>query len=309
MPYDVVANAKKVNSMSDSLCAMARQLGPKAFAECYRTGPQHLSSLLDEDPSKLSESSRQALRVYYVAQDYIDTKRKLARVLLGRCTIATTDQTAATVIRAIGLDEPLPADKILKPVLAVDPKLFEDYGMAYSYLEDSELEEVSWNEFHGSYPVSGYVSGQIVTRVLICPTSPPKAIPCIIAEIQMCYAFGQMTAIHGLCRALIETALTDVCLRIGALTQEQVASDYFFKDFPPSRRINWTLRGADRFEAFAIYTATSRVIHGTVEPSETASIVRRAVALVERLYQCRRAGSRACCRCQLPALRGRQRGG
>lgn len=284
MPYDVIANAKKVNSMSDSLCAMAQRLGPKAFADCYRTGPQHLCSLLDEGPSDLSESSRQALRVYYGARDYIDTKRQLARALLGRCIVTTVDQTAATVIRAIGLNEPLPADKILRTILTTDPKLFEDYGMAYSYLEDSELEDVSWNEFHGSYSVSGYVSGQIVTRVLICPISPPNAISTILGEIQMCYAFGQMTAIHGLCRALIETALTDVCLRIGALTKAQIASNYFFKDFPPAQRIKWTLRGADRDEAFAIYTATSRVIHGATEPSNTASIVRESVALVERLY-------------------------
>jgi hypothetical protein len=273
--------------MSDSLCALARQLGPKAFAECYRTGPEHYKTLLDlleETKPKLSDSDRQALRVYLAAQDYIEAKSQLARCLLGRCTVTTTDSTATAVIRSIGLDEPLPADKVLEPVLANDPRLFEDYGMGYSYLKDSELEDVSWNEFHGSYSVSGYVSGQIVTRVLICPVTPPKAIPSILGEIQMCYAFGQMTAIHGLCRALIETALTDVCLRIGALTAAQVADDYFFKDFPPSRRINWTLRGPDRSEAFAIYTATSRVIHGTSEASDTASIVRRSVALVERLY-------------------------
>ena len=260
---------------------------PEGFAECYRTGPEHyktLFALLEETKPKLSDSDRQALRVYLAVQDYIEAKSQLARCFLGRCTVTTIDSKATTVVRSIGLDEPLPADNVLEPVLANDPKLFEDYGMRYSYLKDSELEDVSWNEFHGSYSVSGYVLGQIVTRVLICPVTPPKAIPSILGEIQMCYAFGQMTAIHGLCRALIETTLTDVCLRIGALTPAQVADDYFFKDFPPSRRINWTLRGADRSEAFAIYTATSRVIHGSTEVSDTASIVRRSVALVERLY-------------------------
>src|SRR2546430_12560841 len=98
MPYDVISAAKKLSGMSDSLCAIARQLGTKAFAECYRTGPQHLSSLLDDGPSKLDDSSRRALRVYYRAQEYIEAKRQLARCLLPRCTVTTKDSTAAAVI-------------------------------------------------------------------------------------------------------------------------------------------------------------------------------------------------------------------
>jgi hypothetical protein len=76
MKYDVVSHAKKVSSMSTSLSEMVHQLSPKVFTDSYRNGPQHLTSLLDDGPSKLSESSRQALRVYYGAQEYMDAKRR-----------------------------------------------------------------------------------------------------------------------------------------------------------------------------------------------------------------------------------------
>jgi hypothetical protein len=287
MKYDIVEHAREVNSLSETLRATERQFGKQRFADCYRRGRGNYKALLDEFIDKehnLEQSKKQALRVYGAVRDYIESKQQLARNLLGRYTLTTTDRTAETVIRAIGLDEPLAADRIVKPLLAQDPKLFEDYGMGNSYLEDSELENMSWDDFHASYSVVGFVHGQILTRVLILPVTPPKTIPSIINEIQVCYSFGQMTAIHGLCRALIETALTDVCLRSGKLTPKQIADNYFFKDFPPSRRINWTLHGESRSEAFALYTATSRVIHGASEAEDTASIVRRSVALVEKLY-------------------------
>jgi len=287
MKYDVVSHAKKVNSMSASLSEMARQLGPKAFADSYRNGPQHLTSLLDDGPSKLTEASRQALRVYYGAQEYMDAKRQLALNLLTSpklATLTTTDSVAASVIRAIGLNQPLPADRILQPIVADASKQFDDYEMEFSYLDDSQLQDLSWDEFHRWYSTSGYIHGQIVTRCLISPVTLPPALPKILDEVRMCYAFGQMAAIYGLCRGLVETAITDVCVRIGALTKAQLEDDYFFRDFPPHRRINWTLRGSEKSEAFALYTATSRVIHGSKAPEDTASIVRRSIALVERLY-------------------------
>lgn len=263
---------------------MARQLGPKRFADACRKNLLEALLLSDDAPTQFTESDKQACRAYAAAQDYTESKRLLTRTLLRLRTVSTSDRTAERVIRSIGLNEPLPADRILQPILAADPKQYETYGLAYSYLEDSELEDVSWNEFHGWYSVDGYVLGQIVTRVLVTPKSPPEVISTILSEIQMCYAFGQTTAIYGLCRTLIETALTDVCVRIGALTQAQVASDFFFKDFPPAKRIHWTLRGSYKAEAFELYTATSRVIHGNARASDATPIVRRSIALVERLY-------------------------
>jgi hypothetical protein len=172
----------------------------------------------------------------------------------------------------------------LRPLFADDTKKFEEFEMGCSYLDDSELFDLSWDDFHQWHSPGHYIQGQIVTRCLISPVPLPGALPKILSEIRMSYAFGQMIAIYGLCRSLVETALTDVCFRIGALTKAQIEDDYFFKDFPPSKRINWVFRGPDRSEAFALYTATSRVIHGTKTPTDTHNIVRRSIALVELLY-------------------------
>jgi hypothetical protein len=227
------------------------------------------------------------LRVYLSALDYIESKRQLAINLLSSpefVTLTTTDYSAATVIRAVGLNQPLPADRILQPLVADDTKQFDDYAMEFNYLDDSELRNLSWDEFHRWYSAATYIQGQIVTRCLISPVPLPPTVPKILSEVRMCYAFGQEAAIYALCRGLIETALTDVCLRIGVITKQQIEADYFFKDFPPHRRVNSTLHGPDRSEAFALYTATSRVIHGAKTPDDTTNIVRRSIGLVERLY-------------------------
>jgi hypothetical protein len=149
-------------------------------------------------------------------------------------TLTTSDSVAASVIRAIGLNQPLPADRILQPIVADASKQFDDYEMEFSYLDDSQLQDLSWDEFHRWYFTSGYIHGQIVTRCLISPVTLPPTLPKILDEVRMCYAFGQLAAIYGLCRGLVETAITDVCVRIGAITKAQLEDDYFFKDFPPT---------------------------------------------------------------------------
>lgn len=295
MTYDVISHAKKVSGLGNDLCAIERKLGKKPFAESYRNGPKQYKLLLDrtlfeltgDKPSEISDSDRQALGVYLAAQDYIDSKRQLAINLLtcpDLVTLTTADSTAASVIRAIGLNHSLPADHVLRPLVATDTEQFNDYNMESSYLDDGELRNLSWDEFHRWYSGDRYIEGQLATRCLISPVPLPSTLRSILDEVRMCYAFGQMTAIYGLCRGLIETAITDVCVRIGALTKAQVGDDYFFKDFPPAKRINWVLRGSARSEAFALYTATSRVIHGSKAPENTRAIIRRSIALVELLY-------------------------
>jgi hypothetical protein len=292
MKYDVISHAKKVKDAADTICRLEQRLGKSAFIEAYRTGREQsksaealLAALEDSTPNL-------AMGVYAAAQDYTDEKRQLALNLLTEpqfVTITTSDPAATSIIRAIGLNEPLAADRILQPLIepssTAERRAVVEYDMDCSYLDDSELHDLSWDEFHRWYSTSGYIDGQIVARCLVSPVPLRPEIRKILDEVRMCYGFGQMAAIHGLCRTLIETALTDVCLRIGALTKAQVESDYFFKDFPPAKRITWTLpRGTDRTEAFALYTATSRVIHGSKTPEDTRSIVRRSIALVERLY-------------------------
>jgi hypothetical protein len=246
MKYNVVSHAKKVSALSDSVCALHGQLGSKDFADAFLRGSESLSRILDDlegSHPKPPESVRRTLRAYMASDEYMDNKRHLAINLftcLDLVTLTTADSVAASVIRNVGLNRPLPADRILKPLVADNNKHFDDYEMEFSYLDDSELQNLSWDEFHRWYSTVGYIHGQIVTRCLITPVSLPPAIPKLLDEVRMCYAFGQMAAIYGLCRGLVETALTDVCVRLGVITKKQVEDDYFFKDFPPHRRINST---------------------------------------------------------------------
>ena len=111
--------------------------------------------------------------VYVTAQDYVDNKRQLALNLLTEprfITITTTDPSAASVIRAIGLNQPLSADRILQPLTETtsteQSRAVIEYDMDCSYLDNSELHDLSWDEFHRWYSTAGYIHGQIVNWCL-----------------------------------------------------------------------------------------------------------------------------------------------
>jgi hypothetical protein len=273
MPYDVVAHAKALDAASAAICKLAEHLGHERFAKLYRES----DSLEDI-----------GLAIELTVNSYVSEKRLFTLNVLQfphkSATVTTADPVATRVINRIGRNLPLPADKIVQPLVASDEKAFEEFGLIWSYLPDSEIHDLAWESFHGWHGTAGYMDGQIAVRPLVTPVSAPGALAEIIQEIRMCYAFGQMIAIHGLCRALLETALTDVCIRIGKLSQAEADSDFFFRDFPPWKRIKWVLRGAACNDAFSLYAATSRVIHGAAKPEDTRSVIRETIDLVERLY-------------------------
>jgi hypothetical protein len=273
MDYDVVLHARNVHDLSESVCKIFRKIGKQKFIESYKKG--------------IDRGDEIALLVSVRVNYYVSEKRELTLNLLiwpDYSTIKTADAIAIDVIHRVGRREPLAADKILQPLVIDNSEDYSQYDLAVSYLPDSKLYDVSWDEFHGWHGTEGYVLSRIIARALISPVTLPPSIPKIMNEIRMCYAFGQTIAVHGLCRTLIETALTDVCLRIGVLLEAQVKSDYFFKDFPPQKRIRWTLRGRLQSEALELYGVTSRVVHGSERPADTDTVIQNTIELVERLY-------------------------
>ena len=273
MAYDLIQDAKELHNRSEAVYEIFRELGKEKFAERYKQGA--------------GSGDTDALKVCLAVALYIAGKHTLTLNLLGfpkYATITSADPVAVDVIRRVGRRQPLAADKILQPLVIGNSDEYDDYGMAVSYLSDSELLHFSWEDFHGWYGCERYVLGRIVARSLISPVMLPKSVPDIIDEIRMCYAFGQIIAVHGLCRTLIETALTDVCLRIGVLSEAQVKSDYFFKDFPPQKRIRWSLRGRLQSEALDLYGITSRVVHGSNAPADADTVIQKTIDLVERVY-------------------------
>ena len=274
MDYDIVRDARKVHVLSELLCKKFRKLGKEKFTESYYN--KGIDSG-DEDELLISPQ----------VKNYVTEKRDLTVTLLTRrdySTITTADGIAIDVIRRIGRRQPLEADKIVQPLMTSDSDDYDQYGLAVSYVSDSTLQDLSREEFHGWHGTEGYVLRRLVARALISPVTLPQSIPKIMEEIRMCYAFGLTIAIHGVCRTLIETAVTDVCLRIGVFTEAQVKSDHFFQDFPPQKRIRSTLRGQWQSEALDLYEITSRVVHGSNAPADTDTVIQKTIDSVERVY-------------------------
>ena len=272
MAYDVEADAKYINELSEGICSLARRFSVQDLARRY----QSTSSELED------------LAVKVAIDGYVADKRRFTMNLLNfphnAATLTVNDPTAARVLSRVGRNQPLPADEVVQPLVAPDKKRFQDFGLLWSYIPDAEAHDLSWDSFHGWHGTAGYLEGIIAARPMITTVGLPKAIAKIIGEIRMCYGFGQMIATEALCRTLLEVALTDVCVRLGVLTPHDVASDYFFSDFPPRERIARTLQGEARREASVVYGALSRVIHGSAAPGDTRAVIRQTFGLVERLY-------------------------
>ena len=271
MAYDFIKDANFIDGLSASVCHIAKRLGKKALAEAYTKGVGDHESV-----------------VQLFINSYVEEKRRFTLNLLKwpheAATFTTTDTVAIRVLNRVGRRQPLPGDEIVRPLVAPDAERFEQFGLLWSYIPDSEASDISWDSFHGWHGTDDYLAGIIVARPLIAPVQVPGTLSKIIQEIRMCYAFGQLIAVYGLCRTLFETALTDVCVHVGVLTQEDVDGNYLSRRLRLKGRIDRTLQGAAHGEASMLYCELSQVVHGSAEPNNVDSVIRQTINLTERLY-------------------------
>jgi hypothetical protein len=271
MAYDIIEDAKLIDGLSTSVCHLAKRLGRRALVDSYTQG-----------------AGDHGLAVQLLINSYVEEKRRLTLNLLKwpheAATLTTKDPTAIRVLNRIGRRQPLAADEIVQPLVASDEKRFEQFGLLWSYIPDTEASDISWDSFHGWHGTDDYLKGIIVARPLLATVSTRLALSRIIQEIRMCYAFGQFIAVYGLCRTLFETAVTDVCVRVGVLTKEDADSDYFSRRLRLKGRIDRTLEGSARREASLLYCELSRIVHGSAEPNDVDSVIRQTINLTERLH-------------------------
>jgi len=274
-PAVIRESASTLMLLDKAICQQATEMGQQRLEELFKKG------------QKLDFDDDEAMRVYFRVSRFVEEKKRLALFLIETPGIFEADSNIFNILSTIALDRPLAADQFVSKLFDPQPGDDINYNIYWSYLDQKELFNKSWDDFLSNYSLGQVIQGQLDARCLLTTIPIPREIYSIIEEMRICFAFGQCTAVCALCRTLIESAITDICLRLGCISQDEANSDSFFKDYPPSRRILAITRpkSDDREEAFRLYKETSRIIHGTKAPKGSEDISARSIRLVERLYQ------------------------
>ena len=161
---------------------------------------------------KFREASKQLLN-----EDNID-----AWIASWEPIFATTDR-----LRALLLERPFVAteDPAVKEILSgIELKDIEDKDTVGSELLFSLISPAE------------YVAGLAQVQVLIAPFQIPANLECFLEEARQCYAFGQYAAVQSLSRTILETAVTDIGVRIRKLPAE-ILTQNMSRKYPAEQRI------------------------------------------------------------------------
>lgn len=274
-PLAIQESARRLTSLDRAICSQVKECGKDRFYELYKKG-----SLLNSDDSE-------ALRAYAQVSTFVEEKRNLIFFLLDHASVFDADAPTLRVLSMIAGDKPFESDHIIKAIIEPQPGDLVIYNLQWSYIDQDDLQNRSWDDFLGNYGLDGVIQGRLDARCLLTPVDTPKELEDIIDEMRLCFAFGQITAVFALCRTLLESAITDICLRLGHISKAEMTSDFFFKNYPPSRRIKAITRSRsdEQDEAFRLYKITSMIIHGADMPKGSRDIASRTISLVEYLYR------------------------
>jgi hypothetical protein len=133
-------------------------------------------------------------------------------------------------------------------------------------------------------------------RPLVLPVDIPEDLHVFVHEARDCYASEHYNAVYSLTRTLLETAFTDICLRLALIPKNFYQGNYF-KDYPPYERIVRATRGNSRLcnLILPLYKRTSLLIHGgkTASAAQALTALGEAQAYVHELYTMHKAALEA----------------
>jgi len=202
--------------------------------------------------------------------------------------IAVQPVTGATMqILADRIEEQLRLSAQLRELLVLKSAVKVSDPRALAVLKeihpdpDKETEEDLWafgDQWFGYRDLPGYVRRLMEARPLVLPVDIPEDLHVFVHEARDCYASEHYNAVYALTRTFLETAITDICLRLGFIPKNFYEGKYF-EDYPPKERILRATRGNTRLRNLIrpLYKRTSLLIHG----GRTASAVQALTALGE----------------------------
>lgn len=248
--------------MSTETLALELASLKKTASECLAKGD--MDGFLDSTAREIALHRK--LRLEITANNFIKVESKAAKDLLRK-------------IRSDVSEEEQAMDEILSKV--------EDEGTCGLLVEDAaDIDDLTGELLYSWFNPREYVVSLFRTGAIVIRCTIPFELKNLVEEARQCFAFQQCNAVFCLCRTILETAVTDIGVRIGKIPQSAPTRHDFYRQYPPWERIDSVASGDLRRELHEFYESASELIHGrkTAGPADALQALKSTLSMVERLY-------------------------
>lgn len=247
---------------------------------------------LQDDLLELAALDRRAVRAIVESnwQDlktalptYQALRRDIRKHLLDQTAVSIANADAVALLQKITTGEGLPTDKIIKHLHSVSGA--EETSSEFS---EDELETLGSELFYSWFSHYEYISGLAELRPLAVSGSVSESVSRLVRQVKDCYAFQQYDAAYGLCRAVIEASVRDICVR-RQLFPDLGENVVLFEKFNWSQLRDKVSSGPLRERLTRLYSDLCAVLHArkTVSKDEARHAFEETLQVVEELYDAR----------------------
>jgi hypothetical protein len=248
-----------------------------------------VSMPLQDDLLELAALDRRAVQAV-IEENWEDLKTTLSAYqalrrdirgrLLDQTAISVANADAVALLQKITTGEGLPTDKIIRQLHSASGA--EEPPSEFS---DDELEALGSELFYSWFSHYEYISGLAELRPLAVNGSVGESVSRLVRQVKDCYAFQQYDAAFGLCRAVIEASVRDICVR-RRLFPELGENVVLFEEFKWSQLRDKVSSGPLREQLRRLYSDLCAVLHArrTVAKDEARRAFEETLQIVEQLY-------------------------
>ncbi|TAN03392.1 MAG: hypothetical protein EPN36_12545 [Rhodanobacteraceae bacterium] len=240
---------------------------------------------LQDDLLELAALDRRAVRAVMESNQkdlaaalhaYQKLRKSIRKHLLDQTYVSIASPEARSLAQKLTTGEGLPTDKILKQ-LDANKDLLD-----FSYDELDELGEELFSSWFSHYE---YISGLAELRPLVIHGAVSEAVSRLVRQVKDCYAFQQYDAAYGLCRAVIEASVRDICVR-RQLFPDLGENVILFEEFKWGELRRKVSSGDLSKRLQHLYADLCAVLHArkTVTKEEAREAFEETLQVVEQLY-------------------------
>jgi hypothetical protein len=244
---------------------------------------------LQDDLLALAALDRRVVRGF-VESNWDDLKAALSeyQAMRKEIRIRVIDQTAVfiesedatAILQKITTGEGLPTDKVLEHLHSVTGS-----EQALEEFTEEELERLGSELFYSWFSHYEYITGLAELRPLVVSGSVGESVYRLVRQVKDCYAFQQYDAAYGMCRAVIEASVRDICVR-RQLFPNLGDNVVLFEEFKWSQLRDKVSSGPLRERLRCLYSDLCAVLHArkSVEKGEARRAFEETLKVVEELY-------------------------
>jgi hypothetical protein len=212
--------------------------------------------------------------------EYQAMRREIRIRVVDQTEVLLESEDAAALLQKITTGEGLPTDKVLAHLhSALGPK------QALEEFAEEDLEELGSELFYSWFSHYEYIAGLAELRPLIVGGSVGESVSRLVRQVKDCYAFQQYDAAYGMCRAVIEASVRDICVR-RQLFPDLGDNVVLFEEFKWSQLRDKVSSGPLRERLRCLYSRLCAVLHArkSVAKDEARRAFEETLQVVEQLY-------------------------